>query len=156
MVKKHWKKNEAAVSPVIATILMVAITVVLAAVLYVMVIGMSDNPGETAPTGTIHKQQVSVNSTSGYDVIISITTLSRMTSISALDYKIGSGTTTDVTTIVSFVAGSCTFTDVSNDQQASNGDYFTIRGQVLTTAGVTFYLIYEPTGDVIDTVLITP
>ena len=37
MMKKSWKKS--AVSPVIATILMVAITVVLAAVLYVMVMG---------------------------------------------------------------------------------------------------------------------
>ncbi|TLZ54522.1 MAG: type IV pilin, partial [Methanobacteriota archaeon] len=34
------QKDEAAVSPVIATILMVAITVVLAAVLYVMVSGL--------------------------------------------------------------------------------------------------------------------
>ena len=38
-MKKMWKKNNKAVSPVIATILMVAITVVLAAVLYVMVMG---------------------------------------------------------------------------------------------------------------------
>ncbi|KYK27626.1 MAG: hypothetical protein AYK23_02220 [Candidatus Proteinoplasmatales archaeon SG8-5] len=37
-MKKMWRKNDG-VSPVIATILMVAITVVLAAVLYVMVIG---------------------------------------------------------------------------------------------------------------------
>lgn len=34
---RAWKRNEVAVSPVIATILLVAITVVLAAVLYVMV-----------------------------------------------------------------------------------------------------------------------
>lgn len=40
-MKKAWKRNEQGVSPVIATILMVAITVVLAAVLYVMVIGMT-------------------------------------------------------------------------------------------------------------------
>ncbi len=41
MMKKMWKirKDKSAVSPVIATILMVAITVVLAAVLYVMVMG---------------------------------------------------------------------------------------------------------------------
>lgn len=42
-MKKIWsirKKDETAVSPVIATILMVAITVVLAAVLYVMVLGI--------------------------------------------------------------------------------------------------------------------
>ncbi len=47
--KKASRKDEA-VSPVIATILMVAITVVLAAVLYVMVMGMVDDPGgETVP-----------------------------------------------------------------------------------------------------------
>jgi flagellin-like protein len=42
-MKKIWKsrRNDEAVSPVIATILMVAITVVLAAVLYVMVLGIN-------------------------------------------------------------------------------------------------------------------
>src|SRR5256885_14373971 len=39
------RKDEEAVSPVIATILMVAITVVLAAVLYVMVSGLLVGPG---------------------------------------------------------------------------------------------------------------
>jgi flagellin-like protein len=41
------RKDEKAVSPVIATILMVAITVVLAAVLYVMVSGLISGPGST-------------------------------------------------------------------------------------------------------------
>ena len=41
------REDEAAVSPVIATILMVAITVVLAAVLYVMVSGLITGPGST-------------------------------------------------------------------------------------------------------------
>jgi flagellin-like protein len=41
------RKDERAVSPVIATILMVAITVVLAAVLYVMVSGLITGPGST-------------------------------------------------------------------------------------------------------------
>lgn len=46
-MKKSWiiRKDEKAVSPVIATILMVAITVVLAAVLYVMVTGLLTGPG---------------------------------------------------------------------------------------------------------------
>ena len=44
-MKRIWKKNaKEAVSPVIATILMVAITVVLAAVLYVMVSGYFIDP----------------------------------------------------------------------------------------------------------------
>ncbi len=49
-MKRVWK-NKDAVSPVIATILMVAITVVLAAVLYVMVIGMGGDTGIETPLG---------------------------------------------------------------------------------------------------------
>ena len=49
-MKKVYKKDDA-VSPVIATILMVAITVVLAAVLYVMVIGFGGTGGST-PAGS--------------------------------------------------------------------------------------------------------
>ena len=52
MRKVYKKREEDAVSPVIATILMVAITVVLAAVLYVMVIGMGGGGTETAPVGS--------------------------------------------------------------------------------------------------------
>ena len=50
MRKVYKKRDEDAVSPVIATILMVAITVVLAAVLYVMVIGFGGGGG-VATTG---------------------------------------------------------------------------------------------------------
>ena len=50
-MKKLWK-NEEGVSPVIAVILMVAITVVLAAVLYVMVSGMMTET-ETTPRGSL-------------------------------------------------------------------------------------------------------
>jgi flagellin-like protein len=49
-MKKVWKNKDEAVSPVIATILMVAITVVLAAVLYVMVIGFGTG-GQSTPAG---------------------------------------------------------------------------------------------------------
>src|SRR6266516_112709 len=51
-MKSIIRKDEAAVSPVIATILMVAITVVLAAVLYVMVSGLLVGPGATRPQVT--------------------------------------------------------------------------------------------------------
>lgn len=73
MMKKMWKirKDKSAVSPVIATILMVAITVVLAAVLYVMVMGFGNGGGSTptasltaAPTGTLHQYKVTVASVS--------------------------------------------------------------------------------------------
>ncbi len=51
--KSHgWrKKNKRGVSPIIATILLVAITVVLAAVLYVLISGLTHGPGNT-PLGT--------------------------------------------------------------------------------------------------------
>jgi len=57
MMKKMWKmrKDKSAVSPVIATILMVAITVVLAAVLYVMVMGFGGQTASTAPAVTLQK-----------------------------------------------------------------------------------------------------
>ena len=47
------KKNKRAVSPVIGTILMVAITVVLAAVLYVMVAGLGPGQQNIAPTAVL-------------------------------------------------------------------------------------------------------
>ncbi|MEE9236800.1 MAG: archaellin/type IV pilin N-terminal domain-containing protein [Thermoplasmata archaeon] len=48
-MRTKWaiRRDQKAVSPVIATILMVAITVVLAAVLYVMVSGLVQGPGST-------------------------------------------------------------------------------------------------------------
>lgn len=52
-MKKMWKLNNKAVSPVIATILMVAITVVLAAVLYVMVMGFGGGGSDEPPTGSL-------------------------------------------------------------------------------------------------------
>ena len=53
-MKKLWliRKDQEAVSPVIATILMVAITVVLAAVLYVMVSGLLGGGTTTRPVIT--------------------------------------------------------------------------------------------------------
>ena len=51
MFKKMWK-DEQAVSPVIATILMVAITVVLAGVLVVYMQQFSKGPGSSVPTAT--------------------------------------------------------------------------------------------------------
>ncbi|HYY48838.1 MAG TPA: archaellin/type IV pilin N-terminal domain-containing protein, partial [Thermoplasmata archaeon] len=51
-MRSFIRKDERAVSPVIATILMVAITVVLAAVLYVMVSGLIVGPGASKPLVT--------------------------------------------------------------------------------------------------------
>jgi archaeal type IV pilus assembly protein PilA len=50
--ERSWRKaHKRAVSPIIATILLVAITVVLAAVLYVLISGLTHGPGST-PIGS--------------------------------------------------------------------------------------------------------
>lgn len=50
--KRRWRqKSKRGVSPIIATILLVAITVVLAAVLYILISGLTKGPGNT-PLGT--------------------------------------------------------------------------------------------------------
>src|ERR1700747_2982587 len=49
---RSWRrKRQRGVSPIIATILLVAITVVLAAVLYILISGLTKGPGNT-PLGT--------------------------------------------------------------------------------------------------------
>lgn len=53
--------NKKAVSPIIATILMVAVTVVLAGVLYVMVIGLSSGSADLAPLGSWYAPEVTNN-----------------------------------------------------------------------------------------------
>jgi flagellin-like protein len=55
MMRKNWKDRKG-VSPVIATILMVAITVVLAAVLYVMVMGFGGDD-QSSITGTFTSKE---------------------------------------------------------------------------------------------------
>jgi len=69
-MKKIWsiRKDGDGVSPVIATILMVAITVVLAAVLYVMVLGIG-GPGDTGVN-------IGVNKSSSGDGVYWIITVS--------------------------------------------------------------------------------
>src|SRR5947207_15856063 len=65
-MKSVIRKDEAAVSPVIATILMVAITVVLAAVLYVMVSGLISPVSGNKPLVTFSSvTQSSGNATIG-------------------------------------------------------------------------------------------
>jgi len=146
MMKKMWKKNNKAVSPVIATILMVAITVVLAAVLYVMVMGMSGGDDTTTPTGVLGNPAVTTTTAK-----VTITSLTPDTPYADLDWRLSNGTAAhDVTITQAFGA---IFTDVGGDLGASSGDYFTVTGLTVGT-DVTFYLIYEPTGDVIDSAVI--
>src|SRR5665647_2254123 len=107
MMKKMWKmrKDKSAVSPVIATILMVAITVVLAAVLYVMVMGFGTGGGST-PTAsmtatkgaqlnyTISVQSVSVNTIQYTNVQVVVTSANGQTFTTSLIHPAVTGSTT--------------------------------------------------------------
>jgi flagellin-like protein len=165
-MKKIWRirKDSEAVSPVIATILMVAITVVLAAVLYVMVLGFGGTSTQT-PAATYQKNTI----TNGQKItIVSITKtdvpwddvtiqLSDGTNIaqwtptkafqsSTVGHNYSTSTTLTGLTVCLWL------TDVSGNGYVSGTDYFT----VFTYGGATGFssgtqysavLLYEPSGE---------
>ncbi len=59
-------REKAGVSPIIATILMVAVTVVLASVLYVMIVGMGSGSADLAPLGIWSSSDITGNTTATY------------------------------------------------------------------------------------------
>jgi flagellin-like protein len=164
-MKKIWmlRKNKSAVSPVIATILMVAITVVLAAVLYVMVMGFGGSTSHT-PTGAI----TSVTGTSS-NKVITFGAITPTTTWTNLKVSIQNGTLTPelsnaITTVsgdsvtITFTGDTPTVFVVSGTNLAANGnintgDYITITGTgaAALKAGTSYTvaLIYAPTGSAI-------
>jgi flagellin-like protein len=130
MMKKSWK-NRSAVSPVIATILMVAITVVLAAVLYVMVIGFNQGTS-SAPTATMSKQAGESR------IVISPSQALDMTNFKITTTINGTTETTAVGTL-SDADGVFTFVDAGTDGKVTAGDYWLVAPN---NAGNSISLIY--------------
>lgn len=140
-MKKIWKirKDSEAVSPVIATILMVAITVVLAAVLYVMVMGFGGNTAQP-PTGDFTTAEKHTSTTERLmfspfskdtkptDIKIIIENVTGATSgtwsfasdASGASLNLVAGGTNYRT------GGTIVYTDLAGDAKISNGDYLTI------------------------------
>jgi flagellin-like protein len=164
-MKKIWRirKDSEAVSPVIATILMVAITVVLAAVLYVMVLGFGGTSTQT-PAATYQKATI----TNGQKItIVSIT----KTDVPWDDVKIQVSDGTNIaewspakalqstttahnysTAALGTLSVCVVVTDVSGNGYVSGTDYF----QLFTYGGATGFasgtqysavLLYEPSGE---------
>ena len=121
------RKNKEAVSPVIATILMVAITVVLAAVLYVMVMGFGGTSGNT-PTATMTYQKTAAGT---YTFTVA--------GVTRNDIK-----TTDVTIVISPSAG-VTSTPTYAGTYIGAGDTIVFSGLTSGTL-YAFTLKYTPTG----------
>lgn len=160
-MKKIWKirKDTKAVSPVIATILMVAITVVLAAVLYVMVMGFGGGETQT-PTGSF-TSTTKINSTAEKVVFGIITPDVRFDECKLVLEHDGSIDTVDWTTETptnNITADSVGVkaVDLADDDKISNGDYIIISGATSAMRGSwTVTLIYAATGDQICTTSFT-
>jgi flagellin-like protein len=153
-MKAIIRKDEQAVSPVIATILMVAITVVLAAVLYVMVSGLISGPTSTKPVITFTTPAVSSQGwtfgVAGATPIVAIGS-----------YKInlqvdGTGATTAVALAAAMsltVSGTTyriNYTDVSGNGNLKPGDSFRIMsntyGALASGHSWSFVLIWTSDG----------
>ncbi len=149
------RKDDRAVSPVIATILMVAITVVLAAVLYVMVSGLITGPGAQKPLVTF-SGVTKVNA-----VTWTFTVASAQPAVAASNYKLNFGIGTNTGTAVSMgtngvnttvaVPGQTPasvgvkWTDLGGTGQVKGGDILTIAfpSAPATGTSLTFYLLYS-------------
>lgn len=170
-MKKYWaiRKDSEAVSPVIATILMVAITVVLAAVLYVMVLGFGGT-SVTTPAATYSKapvtngEQVNVVSITKTDVAwdqikvqMSDGTNFAEWEAATADLDGGAAITHNYTTkALGSVTVCLHLTDVGGNGFVSGSDYmklFTYQGSTGLSSGTTYtaVLVYEPTGERIGT-----
>jgi flagellin-like protein len=152
MKLKKSMKNRSAVSPVIATILMVAITVVLAAVLYVMVMGFG-GPSNSAPTGSFsNKQLTDGNYTLTFGKITPDTKPSDL-QISIVGGGV-SGTCAltdkgaDITNTGKTVTVTVTYQELSANEVVNNGESITIESdEGLASGTYTVTLIHVPTGD---------
>jgi archaeal type IV pilus assembly protein PilA len=97
---RRWRqKGKRGVSPIIATILLVAITVVLAAVLYILISGLTKGPGNT-PLGSALAISNPISSTGGTVYTMGITPSSGLTPagmtfnlVSSSGTILGTGTT---------------------------------------------------------------
>ncbi len=164
-MKKIWRirKDSEAVSPVIATILMVAITVVLAAVLYVMVLGFGGTSSQT-PVASYQKttiaygQKIGIVSIAESDIPWDDVTIQVSDGTNIIGFtptKASHLTTTAYnftpTVALGSIAVRCVLTDVSGNGYVSGSDYFTIKYEgasgFLSTVQYTTVLLYEPSGE---------
>jgi archaeal type IV pilus assembly protein PilA len=154
-MKSVIRNDEAAVSPVIATILMVAITVVLAAVLYVMVSGLLTPVGSNKPVLTFSSPNLT---TSPGNATISVADTSQ--AVGPANYKVnlqvGSLTGTAIampTTSGAFVSITVNsiiyrvyWTDIGGGQTIKAGSQFRISGNnvpLTTGSNYIFYLLWS-------------
>ncbi len=168
---RNINRKKEAVSPVIAVILMVAITVVLAAVLYVMVSGLV---GDTSTTP--HISLMDTQSADGFNWSISMTGFSSEILLKDIEATLVDSAGVERASITDFLADADATNGTLNDARwilvfnkgtatpaptelTAAQSFFIIGANANTLDGTTNYaedyqlkLIYKPTGDAIDTV----
>lgn len=166
-MKKIWsiRKKEDAVSPVIATILMVAITVVLAAVLYVMVLGFGGTQ-QTTPVATYSKATISngvkitIVSISKTDVIwddvkIQLSDGTNFAEWSPIADNLDNGSASSNnlgSANLGALGVTCIVFDIAGNGYVSGSDYFTLTASSFSsTTTYTAVLVYKVTGERIGT-----
>lgn len=132
---RKFKKNAEAVSPVIATILMVAITVVLAAVLLVMVMNMTE---DTPPSSAI----ITATTDDAGNLTVTVSVINAPAPAS--DILVKAVNTTNTTVLEGNWSGT----------QVSNGAIFIAEDQ-LYVGTYTIQLVYRPNGAVLGSVSVT-
>lgn len=151
MRKRHWRDRKG-VSPVIATILMVAITVVLAAVLYVMVMGLGGDTAVT-PTGQVtNVEEITIEDVEE-DVEVYKLTLSVFSPSTKFSNLNVGGLVDGPLALTEYkggdlVAGTVYFVDNTGDGTVSQGDYLYILKQDVGNDKVVS-ILYMPSGGVI-------
>ncbi len=133
-IKKIWE-DITGVSPIIAVILMVAITVVLAATIYVWVTGFGGG-GQSSLSMDLDQ----TGGTSGTDGIFRVTSASPDLDYSDLTFKIGG---TVITTVYSGTSGTTALSGAVNA-----GDYLRVASASCTD-GATVEIVFE--NSIIDT-----
>ncbi len=168
MHKKIWscRRDVFAVTPVIATILLVSITVILVAVLFVSVSGLLSNPGDLPPIAEITMSNIE----NGYkvtfspfskdtvwsDIAVLISdgkTIASFSNMSTSDMHAGSLVTRSLGyRTLGNMSVFMNVTDLSGNGHLSVGDYFTITtsgGVFQTDVEYEIMLMYKPGGALI-------
>tara|TARA_B100001750_G_scaffold39179_1_gene28396 strand:+ start:4540 stop:4998 length:459 start_codon:yes stop_codon:yes gene_type:complete len=146
-MKYAIRKDEEGVSPVIAVILMVAITVVLAAVLYVWAASFLDGTGENAPFGTFQTKVV------GDDNAVRVIKLSSSADACSFSWylkdQMGNTAQFGETCADEGEESECvTFYDNDSDGDLTAGDQYMIDGDCFGD-DYSFDVKHDPSGDII-------
>jgi flagellin-like protein len=149
-LKAAFQNNDRAVSPVIGVILMVAITVILAAVIGTFVLGLGDQLGDSAPQASFSSDNATVNGTTGGNIAFEITKSGGQdidpTEIVLVIDGQRSGTVESNVSSISDpwrTGTTARFTDMSGPQAYADGDNIDIR------------LVHDPSGNSIYETTIT-